>query len=81
MFCNLGLFSSPASVTTPLTGGLFGAGGAPNTTTGGGLGGTGTLAATGLISSSLGVAGAAASGNPLEAEVQQVVMDLFNLLR
>ncbi|VDO46222.1 unnamed protein product [Brugia timori] len=29
----------------------------------------------------MGVAGAAASGNPLEAEVQQVVMDLFNLLR
>ncbi|VIO95675.1 Conserved hypothetical protein, putative [Brugia malayi] len=76
-----GLFSSPAPVTTALTGGLFGTSGTPTTTTGVGLGGTGTLAATGFTSSSLGVAGAAASGNPLEAEVQQVVMDLFNLLR
>ncbi|VDK86048.1 unnamed protein product [Litomosoides sigmodontis] len=38
-------------------------------------------AATGLVSNSLGVAGTVASGNPLETEVQQVVMDLFNLLR
>uniref|UniRef100_A0AAF5Q0L7 Uncharacterized protein n=3 Tax=Wuchereria bancrofti TaxID=6293 RepID=A0AAF5Q0L7_WUCBA len=76
-----GLFSSPAPVTTALTGGLFGTSGTPTATTGAGLGGTGTLAATGFMSSSLGVAGAAASGNPLEAEVQQVVMDLFNLLR
>uniref|UniRef100_A0A0R3RQV7 Nucleoporin p58/p45 n=1 Tax=Elaeophora elaphi TaxID=1147741 RepID=A0A0R3RQV7_9BILA len=76
-----GLFSNPATVTTALTGGLFGGSGALTTTTGVGLGGTGTLASTGLVSSSLGAAGAAASGNPLETEVQQVVMDLFNLLR
>ncbi|KAL3998120.1 hypothetical protein ACH3XW_13735 [Acanthocheilonema viteae] len=76
-----GLFSSPATATTALTGGLFGGSGTPTTTTGVGLGGTGTLAGTGLLSSSLGVAGAAASGNPLETEVQQVIMDLFNLLR
>ncbi|EFO22971.2 hypothetical protein LOAG_05514 [Loa loa] len=76
-----GLFSNPATVTTALTGGLFGADGATTVTTAKGLGGTGTLATTGLIPSNLGVAGAAASGSPLEAEVQQVVMDLFNLLR
>ncbi|CAG9536431.1 unnamed protein product [Cercopithifilaria johnstoni] len=77
-----GLFNSPATVTTTLAGGgLFGGSGVPTTTIGIGLGGTDTFAATGLVSSSLGVAGAAASGNPLETEVQQVVMDLFNLLR
>ncbi|MCP9261088.1 40S ribosomal protein S12 [Dirofilaria immitis] len=59
----------------------FGINGTPTTAAGVGLGGTGTLMTTGLISNSLGVAGAVASGNPLEAEVQQVVMDLFNLLR
>lgn len=75
------MFSHSATVTTALTGGLFGGSGAPTTTTGVGLGGTGTFAATGLVSSNLGVAGAAASGNPLETEVQQVIMDLFNLLR
>ncbi|VDK77827.1 unnamed protein product [Onchocerca ochengi] len=75
-----GLFGSSAPVT--FTGGLSGTSGTSTTTTGLGLGGTGPLATTGLISSnSLGVAGAGASGNPLEAEVQQVIMDLFNLLR
>uniref|UniRef100_A0A915PJU0 Polysaccharide biosynthesis domain-containing protein n=1 Tax=Setaria digitata TaxID=48799 RepID=A0A915PJU0_9BILA len=77
-----GLFSSSTTATPSLAGGLFGASGAPTVTTGIGLGGTGTLTATGLTSSGcLGVAGAAASGNPLEAEVPQVLMDLFNLLR
>lgn len=75
------MFSSPATVTSTSTGGLFGASGAPTAVTGTGLGGTGTLAATGFTSSNLGVSGAAASGNPLETEVQQVVVDLFNLLR
>ncbi|VDO33872.1 unnamed protein product [Onchocerca flexuosa] len=75
-----GLFSSSAPIT--FTSGLSGASGTSTTTAGLGLGGTGTLATTGLISSNcLGIAGAGASGNPLEAEVQQVIMDLFNLLR
>ncbi|KAM3721631.1 Nucleoporin p58/p45 [Dirofilaria immitis] len=76
-----GLFSTSLPVTTASASGLFGINGTPTTAAGVGLGGTGTLMTTGLISNSLGVAGAVASGNPLEAEVQQVVMDLFNLLR
>ncbi|VDM97102.1 unnamed protein product [Thelazia callipaeda] len=77
-----GFFSTPAVSTTTLSGGLFGASENSAYTVGKGLGGIGTLTTVGSAANgSIGVAGAAASGNPMEAEVSQVVMGLFNLLR